>query len=243
MENPYQVSQPSHESAPATTMSAATRRYPFRPPSTLTPILRLLYALLVPLMPALAVVGSSMEDFDEQGPVSDMALLVAIVAVVVGLGSVVIFISTVIIHCVWTNRMNKNARALGAQGMEYTPGWAVGWFFVPIANLYKPFSVASEIYRASAPGPDGMHWKDEPTPGILNFWWACWIIGFLLDRVSGVVAQDKEMYFIISLLAGLAIAASAAGAFVWVGHVHRLQMQTFASLQQPHQEPRPFENW
>jgi hypothetical protein len=32
----------------------------------------------------------------------------------------------------WIYRANANARALGAKDMKFTPGWAVGWYFVPI---------------------------------------------------------------------------------------------------------------
>ena len=37
------------------------------------------------------------------------------------------------------SRANRNARALGASGMEFSPGWCIGWFFVPIMTLYKPY--------------------------------------------------------------------------------------------------------
>ncbi len=44
---------------------------------------------------------------------------------------VLLYLLTIIVHCVWTNRMNKNARALGARDMEHTPAWAVGYYFIP----------------------------------------------------------------------------------------------------------------
>lgn len=34
----------------------------------------------------------------------------------------------------WIYRASRNAHAFGP-AMTVTPGWAVGWFFVPIANL------------------------------------------------------------------------------------------------------------
>src|SRR5262249_29946861 len=40
---------------------------------------------------------------------------------------------------VWVYRANRNARALGAEGLAYSPGWSVGWFFVPLANLVMPY--------------------------------------------------------------------------------------------------------
>jgi hypothetical protein len=39
---------------------------------------------------------------------------------------------------VWIYRANANAHALGGD-LSVSPGWAVGWFFVPIACLFKPY--------------------------------------------------------------------------------------------------------
>jgi hypothetical protein len=44
-------------------------------------------------------------------------------------------VSAGIMLLVWIYRANQNARALGAEDMEFTPRWSVGWFFVPIASL------------------------------------------------------------------------------------------------------------
>jgi Domain of unknown function (DUF4328) len=38
----------------------------------------------------------------------------------------------------WIFRASKNLHVLSSEPMAFTPGWAVGWFFIPFANLYKP---------------------------------------------------------------------------------------------------------
>src|SRR6266436_5309609 len=60
----------------------------------------------------------------------------------------------VLLFLMWVYRANKNARALGAAGMKYTPGWSVGWFFVPFAGLFMPYWVLKEIWQVSSPGSD-----------------------------------------------------------------------------------------
>src|ERR1700754_3506800 len=59
-----------------------------------------------------------------------------------------LLVTTIIVFAVWIHRANRNARALGAVGMRFSPGWAVGWFFVPIANLWKPYQAMKEIWQA-----------------------------------------------------------------------------------------------
>ncbi|MDA7882411.1 DUF4328 domain-containing protein [Akkermansiaceae bacterium] len=68
--------------------------------------------------------------------------------------SLPIGILIMIFWCVWTNRSCKNAwlfRVLTGRylrpgsGESYTPGWAVGWYFVPFAMLWKPFQAIAFI--------------------------------------------------------------------------------------------------
>lgn len=101
-----------------------------------------------------------------------------------GLLMLVAYLLTVVFFCIWVNRANKNARALGSAGMEFTPGWAVGWFFIPVANLWKPFQAVREIYRASDPQSDSLSWKNAAVPGVLGLWWGLWIAGNLLSNVE-----------------------------------------------------------
>jgi hypothetical protein len=76
---------------------------------------------------------------------------------------------------------NRNARILGANGMRFTPAWAVGWYFVPIASLWKPYQAVKEIFKASHPD-FGTDWQQAPSPGVLPLWWMLWVI-------SSAVAQ------------------------------------------------------
>ena len=78
-----------------------------------------------------------------------------------GLLLIPVYITCIVLYCVWVYRANKNARALGALGMKHTPGWCVGWFFVPIANLFMPYQAVREIYQASDPKADLSSWESS----------------------------------------------------------------------------------
>jgi hypothetical protein len=101
-----------------------------------------------------------------------------------GLATMAMHILTVVLFCMTVFRFNKNARALGSQGLEYTPGWSVGWFFIPIANLFKPFQAVSEIYKASDPKAGAFDWRQSPTDTALGWWWGTWIIGNIISQVE-----------------------------------------------------------
>ena len=59
---------------------------------------------------------------------------------------------------------------------------------IPIANLWKPFQATRELHKASA---GGERWWEAPTPALLGWWWAGWIVFNVLDGVaSGFFAGD-----------------------------------------------------
>lgn len=79
-------------------------------------------------------------------------------------------LALVVLFCIWIPRANRNARALGATGLRFTPAWSVGWFFVPVMNLYKPYEAMREIWLASL--PDDAR-KRAP---LLGWWWALCLV-------------------------------------------------------------------
>ena len=75
--------------------------------------------------------------------------------------------------------------------MQYTPGWAVGWYFVPIATLWKPFQAMVETFKASHPRFDD-DWSLAPRPAILTAWWSMWILTTFLAQVIFRTALRAE---------------------------------------------------
>ena len=82
---------------------------------------------------------------------------------------------------IWLHRMQANSFALGILGLRYTPAWAVGWYFVPIANLWMPYRVMQEIWCANR-NPPG--WQYDPAPRALIFWWLLWLASVVYIRIS-----------------------------------------------------------
>lgn len=81
-----------------------------------------------------------------------------------------------------------NIRALGARGMDISPGWAVGWYAIPLLNWIRPYSAMSEIDRASH-NPDG--WRSRGDALILRYWWAGWIISNLSDAAVNIMSRGS----------------------------------------------------
>lgn len=58
--------------------------------------------------------------------------------------------------------------------MFISPGWAVGWYFVPFANLFKPLQAMKEIWLES--NRAGTSYESRGS-AILGWWW-----GLFVDR-------------------------------------------------------------
>jgi len=88
---------------------------------------------------------------------------------------------TVVIFGCWIVRAQKNVRALGADGLRKTPGWAVGSFFIPITNLWVPYQAMRDLWQASH---NPRSWKDAAVDAILPEWWTLWIVSNFLGHLS-----------------------------------------------------------
>ena len=67
----------------------------------------------------------------------------------------------------------------------------MGGFFVPILNLFLPYQVTKEIWKASDPNvtpESGLDWQDAPTSPLIISWWIAflvsWFVGYSLFRMS-----------------------------------------------------------
>src|SRR5688572_12247181 len=96
----------------------------------------------------------------------------------IGVFQMVAFWSCAIAFLSWLHRANRTARSFGTAYMEFTPAWAVGWWFVPFANLVRPFQAVNEVWKASSPhSTDATSWQAERTPPLLYAWWTFWLVG------------------------------------------------------------------
>jgi hypothetical protein len=91
------------------------------------------------------------------------------------------FIVTGIVFLKWIYRANSNCHGFGARNMKFTPGWSVGYYFIPFVNLYRPYQAMKEIWKVSKNPAD---WQNEPGSPLLGWWWALWIISNILGQMS-----------------------------------------------------------
>ena len=93
---------------------------------------------------------------------------------------------TTVFFLVWTYRVNQNAHSMGSSDLEFTPKWAVLWYFIPFANLWKPYKALKETFMASF--PDNSVPSDlVQRPIVLPIWWTFEILAKVAANPSAQI--------------------------------------------------------
>ncbi len=80
-------------------------------------------------------------------------------------------IVTLIVFAMWLFGAVRNVHARGVPGLRFTPGWSVGWYFIPFANLVMPYLGVRELWNASHGIPDLAKRKNR-----ILVWWLSWLV-------------------------------------------------------------------
>jgi hypothetical protein len=88
---------------------------------------------------------------------------------------------------IWLHRAYRNLYALGVQKLEQSPGWAIGYYFIPILSLFKPHQGMKEIVRGSDPEGISLYNGMGLRGGVLvGVWWAAFLIDIFTAQMLGV---------------------------------------------------------
>lgn len=232
---------PATAPMPAQTIRAVTDAV-LRDPTKLTAWLkRFLYASIA--IDAAGVYSNALQyqlllDFS-RGIYATQALAVAAADVsdrrqqIIGSLQFAISIATVVLFCMWIYRANSNSRALGARNMKFTPGWSVGYYFIPVLNLWRPYQAMKEIWMTSRNPND---WESESRGRILPWWWFLFLLAGVLGNASFRASLRSNEIDELIALTGMMIASDLANIFaacialVLVLAIHRMQMSQITNL-------------
>ena len=147
-------------------------------------------------------------------------------------------IACVVLFLVWLHRAYSNLIPLKAQNLEFTPAWAVGWWFIPFLNLVRPFQVVRELYNESDPAVDpetGYSYVPGGTPMIVGLWWVTFVLAGISHRIGDALYGSGDLpsseYFPLALLvAGALSAVSAVAAILVVSGVNKRQDERASKL-------------
>jgi len=142
----------------------------------------------------------------------------------------------------WIYRVDRNAHS-AASGLTISPPWAVGWYFVPFATLWKPFQAVREAWQVST---QAAVWQEVVAPSKLRWWWGLWLLSNVLGQVSFRVSMMGETLSstgVSAIIDVFATVADVALDLVFIGIVReltRLQATNLAGIRAEAEPARGF---
>jgi hypothetical protein len=125
----------------------------------------------------------------------------------------VLTLAAVVVACIWQHRAASAGRALGIPSRR-TPAWGVGAWFVPVVNLWVPYSAVRDCLP-----------PDDPHRSRVLLWWIAWLIAAFVSSSAGICALFSTTAALVlsipAALACLAVIAWAPGIVAAIAAAHR----------------------
>lgn len=129
--------------------------------------------------------------------------VVAPVAVTLGVLHLVILV----LFIVWLFRAHRSDR-MEPLHLEHRSGWAIGGWFVPILNLYRPFQMVEDVQRGCR------SWGDAPSR-VTVWWWLSLLAASIADRVTTALVPDEDGTDTLAALANANLSDTIAS-LIWL---------------------------
>jgi hypothetical protein len=179
-------------------------------------------------------VGMKFDAFAQEEETIDQMIMLS------GLVELLVLLPTAVLFCCWIYRANANLRILEARRRRFSPGWAVGYFFIPFINLVRPCQVAQEIWRGSDPEYVGQDytWKNAPGSAVVGFWWAFYLMDGVVARISfaaqpkgnNPALDDIQRSCVIDIASNSLTIVAGLLAILMIGRILRRQTAKFSAM-------------
>ncbi|MGZ4678486.1 MAG: DUF4328 domain-containing protein, partial [Acidimicrobiia bacterium] len=143
-------------------------------------------------------------------------------------------VAIAVLFVIWMFRAAKNNEALERRGARFGPGWSIGSWFIPFANLVIPVLIVQDLWRGSSPdharGDPG--WRRASASALVGWWWAAWILSVVRFAYSGsgldgsASLDDIETSNTVALVGVCLLAVAAVLALCVVRALSRRQLDT-----------------
>lgn len=160
---------------------------------------------------SLGLVSTSLESYGlvrraGSGSISDVQALDVLIEETEAVSAVFVLaaFTLAVAFLAWLSRTVEITPALGGGTPSTSPAWSIIWWFIPIAFLWKPYSVVREVWeRLATPERRGNGW-------VVVGWWLCWIGGGVLGRASDVMARTGTDWEALETAMLLGVGSSVA---------------------------------
>jgi hypothetical protein len=105
----------------------------------------------------------------------------------IGLLQLALIVAAAVVFIRWMHGAYQNVSVVAPAERRYSPGWAIGSWFVPIMNLFRPKQMINDIWRAG-----GRDAKDAQPGLLLLAWWVLWLVSSFVVNIAGRSYVDAD---------------------------------------------------
>ncbi len=155
-------------------------------------------------------------------------------------------IAVAVLMIIWAYQFTRAVNRHRPSGRKWSPGWAIGAWFIPIANYFvcPAILMENEKIAAAAARGDTDSWPGERPHPLTVFWFGAWALGGILSYVGNraihatsrlsLPNEHQLMTAYLVLIVGSLVSASAATmAAISVRRLTRLDHGERASASPP----------
>jgi hypothetical protein len=136
-------------------------------------------------------------------------------------------VAVFVLFIIFLFRAVKNTELWNTVKEKWTPGWAIGSWFIPLANFVLPFLVVLETWRRSdSDVVTGA--KPQTSTGLLWAWWLLFVVGYVaiqFDPYDNPTLDQIRVRDGVAIGGTLLLTASAILMIVLVRRLARWQHQ------------------
>jgi len=181
------------------------------------------------------VIANSLVDNIQRGENIDRFLWYANMVDILEIIVSFLILAGIVPFLMWLYRVYYNLQNVQLKGLHTTAGWAVGWFFIPIVNLfYYDIVILNDLMRGTkhlyTGGTPSQSIEHTPVAPLGLFWALSWIFASLLDTMAenAILAGNANSFtngLLLEIFSDTLYTASGAIIFYIVFWVSKKQVE------------------
>jgi hypothetical protein len=109
------------------------------------------------------------------------------------------WIAVFVLLLVWMHKAHRATQTLAPGPRQWSQGWTIGGWFIPLAQLVLPKLVLNEIERIATAARSGgfvtPNWRAQSTSALGWLWWISYAVGIVLNFTgSGTMPTEEFGY-------------------------------------------------
>lgn len=115
---------------------------------------------------------------------SQVPLIAFQVVGIATLAFAVAYVLLAVFFLLWMNRAYHNLHRAQVENLSYTKGWAIGAWFIPIANFFLPDAIMKEIWDKTQEAFRNEQPFEKKSHSLVSFWWFAYILSGIVKAIS-----------------------------------------------------------